>query len=97
MPAVYVDLATKEPFVTITSSYSRSILYDRNGVAYMDGQSEFEGIIPGGVIYKKMDEFGLTALGEKRHLPPVFGAIYYLEESNTLWGKIDGKWGLLDW
>ena len=97
MPAVYVDLATKEPFVTITSSYSRSILYDRNGVAYMDGQSEFEGIIPGGVIYKKMDKFGLTALGEKRHLPPVFGAIYYLEESNTLWGKIDGKWGLLDW
>jgi len=96
-PAVYVDPETKEPFVIITSSYSMSILYDKNGLAYMDGQSEFEEIIPGGVIYKRMGKYGLTALGEKRHLPPVFGAIYYLEESNTLWGKMDGKWGLLDW
>lgn len=97
MPALYVDSETQKPYVSITSSYSRSNLYDEKGMAYMDLQSEFEQMIPGGVIYKKMDKYGLTALGKKHHLPPIFSDLTYLEESKSLWGKINGKWGLLDW
>lgn len=97
MPFLYVSSETKEPYVTITSSYGRSILYDMRGQAYVDAQSEVHQLINGGVIYKKMDKYGLTSLGKKQHLPPVFDKISYLKESKTLWGKIDGKWGLLDW
>lgn len=95
---LYTDEETKEPFVTIAKEYNNVVLYDKNGQRLTDEKSDCQwGFIPGGTIYTLGDKMGLVALGHKKNLPPIFSELNYLKSSQTLWGKIDGKWGLLDW
>lgn len=95
---LYTDEETKEPFVTIAKEYNNVVLYDKNGQRLTDEKSDCQwGFISGGTIYTLGDKMGLVALGHKKNLPPVFSELNYLKSSQTLWGKIDGKWGLLDW
>ena len=95
---LFVDEETKEPFVAFTKGLASMLLYNKQGQRLTDEKSNCQGgFIPGGTIYTLGDKMGLVALGHKKNLPPVFSELNYLKSSQTLWGKIDGKWGLLDW
>lgn len=95
---LHLDEETKEPFVAFAKGPASMLLYNKQGKRLTDEKSNCQGgFIPGGTIYTLGDKMGLVALGSKKDLPPVFNELNYLKSSNTLWGKIDGKWGLLDW
>ncbi|WP_421794803.1 WG repeat-containing protein [Haliscomenobacter sp.] len=95
---LFIDPKTKEPFVSFVNGFGNFVMYNKEGKALTDPQSDCDGgFIPGGVLYKKAGKIGLASNGYKKELPPIFSGLEFLASSNTLWGKIDGKWGLLDW
>lgn len=48
-----------------------------------------------GFVIEKNNKFGLADFNEKLIIPVELDEIKYLEESQSLWGRINGKWGLL--
>lgn len=93
-----IDEETKEPFVAFATGFADMVAYDKNGKRLTDEKSNCQGgFIPGGTLYTLGDKMGLATFGNKKDLPPIFSELNYLKSTNTLWGKMNGKWGLLDW
>ncbi len=55
----------------------------------------FKDITPAGLIFLQNGKMGMITVEGKTLIPAVLDEIEYLEDSQSLWGKTNGKWGLL--
>lgn len=75
---------------TLTGKYG----YNLDGKPIFPDVS-FKDIIPSGLIFIQKGKMGLITVEGKTLIPAVLDEIEYLEDSQSLWGKTNGKWGLL--
>lgn len=56
---------------------------------------KFKDVTPLGLIFIQNGKMGLITIEGKTLIPAALDDIDYLEDSQSLWGKTNGKWGLL--
>lgn len=91
---VIIRTFNREPMLYIENAKGEQRYFHLNGKS-MEIHLDYHHLIDLGLVIEKNNKFGLADFNEKLIIPIELDEIKYLEESRSLWGRINGKWGLL--
>ena len=80
--------------ILIVNTPNGKIPYLLDGSLFIKNAS-IEESIPLGLIIAREQKMGLVDFSGKELIPTILDDLEYLQESQSLWGKINGKWGLI--
>lgn len=77
-----------------TSDVLNKHIYPLQGDPVTEENSNQHQLIPGAIIFKKGDKYGMVALDGTTLIPTTLDEIIY-HGPQSIWGRIGGRWGLL--
>lgn len=93
--SAFIDLDRDEKSGKVFINIWDGKLYPIEGEMHLEESTSEHQLFYGSIAYKKDKKYGLISTDGKHLIPPVLDNIAFLKDSYTIWGLLNGKWGLL--